>query len=215
MGHPIHLPLSALLRIILYWTADTRPEAVARELGISENTIRGYFAILLDKAEKKFEEEFANERFHMAVQIDESPFGRRKYNRGRKVKQDWVFGICEAKPGGRIYMEPVLKRDAATLAPIIFQHVDVDALIASDEWAAYRMLNAHYFHTTVCHKANFVDPRTGIHTQRIEALWGSCKWWLRAHKYRDPDHRSAYLHEWCWRYNHTWRWRELWQRILN
>jgi transposase-like protein len=177
--------------------------------------VRSYFAFLRDRATVKFQEDFEKERFNHAVQIDESLFGRRKYNRGRKARQDWVFGICDSRPGGRVYMQPVLKRDAATLIPIVEAHVDREALIASDEWAAYRQLNRQYFHATVCHKANFVSPMTGIHTQRIESLWASCKNWLRTNKYRDPEYRTQYISEWCWRYNHGNRWEELWKLILN
>jgi hypothetical protein len=76
--------------------------------------VPAYFGFLRDRAAIKFQEEFQNGYFEHAVQIDESLFGRRKYNRGRKVRQDWVFGICDSGPGGPVYMQRVLKRDAVT-----------------------------------------------------------------------------------------------------
>ena len=33
------------------------------------------------------------------VKIDDSKFGRRKYNRGHKVKGQWVFGGVERESG--------------------------------------------------------------------------------------------------------------------
>ena len=43
----------------------------------------------------------------------------------------------------------------------------------SDEWRAYSKLkNYGYKHFTVNHKENFVNPKTGKHTQLVECLWG-------------------------------------------
>ena len=51
------------------------------------------------------------------VEIDESKFGRRKYNRGRLVVGTWVFGILE-RDTGRMVMLSVADRSAATLLPL-------------------------------------------------------------------------------------------------
>jgi hypothetical protein len=214
-GKCSHLPPCKLLHIILYWCLGRSIHDVVQDLGIAKPTICAYYAILRGRAAQHLKQEFQEQRFDHAVQIDESLFGKRKYNVGRKVRQDWVFGICDSTPGGRVYMERVEKRDALTLFPIVVSFVDFEALIASDEWAAYRQLNAYYFHTTVCHKANFVDPTTGTHTQRIESLWTACKHWLRVQGYRDPECRSAYISEWCWRCNHKHDWLQLWRLVLN
>ena len=46
------------------------------------------------------------------VEIDESKFGRRKYNRGKRVEGVWVIGAVERAPERRIAMIPVTSRDA-------------------------------------------------------------------------------------------------------
>ena len=44
--------------------------------------------------------------------------------------------------------------------------------IHSDEWRAYSKLkNYGYKHFAVIHKENFVNPKTGKHTQLVECLW--------------------------------------------
>ena len=56
------------------------------------------------------------------VEIDESKFGRRKYNRGRWQEGHWVFVGVE-RITGKAFMVEVAQRDAATLIPIIQQYI--------------------------------------------------------------------------------------------
>ena len=54
------------------------------------------------------------------MEIDESLFSKRKYNRGRVLQEQWIFGGYDPvdKKG---FLVPVPKRDAATLLPIVQQ----------------------------------------------------------------------------------------------
>ena len=54
------------------------------------------------------------------MEIDESKFGKRKYNRGRWQEGHWVFGGIE-RHTKKAFLVEVPQRDAATLIPII-QH---------------------------------------------------------------------------------------------
>jgi hypothetical protein len=45
----------------------------------------------------------------IAVEIDESKFGRRKYYKGHPVEGQWVFGMFDRETGG-VVMIPVEKR---------------------------------------------------------------------------------------------------------
>ena len=67
-----------------------------------------------------------------------------------------------------------VRRDAATLLPIIVTNVRPGTIVYSDEWAAYSQLSATAgaVHRTVNHSLHFVDPDTGTHTQGVE---GACK----------------------------------------
>ena len=52
------------------------------------------------------------------VEIDESKFGKRKYNVGRLVEGQWVFGgVC--RETRQCFMVPVEQRDRATLLTIV------------------------------------------------------------------------------------------------
>ena len=69
------------------------------------------------------------------VEIDESLLVHRKYNVGHHVGEQWVFGGYDVadKVG---FMVPVDRRDAATLLPIIQQHIAPGTTVVSDLWAA-------------------------------------------------------------------------------
>ena len=59
-------------------------------------------------------------------------------------------------------MVEVLDRSAATLLPLIQQHI---LPVLSDAWRSYsRISTLGMAHETVNHSLNFVDPLTGAHT---------------------------------------------------
>ena len=74
------------------------------------------------------------------VQIDESVMVKRKYNRGRRVREQWVFGIYDPLMSTG-YIEFVDRRDRETLLPIIQRYVLPGTTVVTDGWAAYRGLN--------------------------------------------------------------------------
>ena len=118
------------------------------------------------------------------VQIDESKFGKRKYNRGRRIEGHWVLGMIEdGSEDFRLVVCPENVRDAATLIPIIQEHVAVGTEIRTDMWRAYSSLNENgYVHKVVNHsdpEHRFVTTE-GVHTQRIEANWRPAKNWFRS-----------------------------------
>ena len=132
------------------------------------------------------------------VEIDESKFGKRKYNIGRHVEDHWVFGGVE-RITGECFLVEVEHHDATTLLPRIQQHICPGSIIYSDEWwRAYNQINAStgMTHMTVNH---FVDPATGAHTQGVEAMWSSCKRVLREERTMLSKLFDTYLPDYMWR----------------
>ena len=108
----------------------------------------------------------------------------------------WVFGSMERGSGDSLLVE-VAHRDAATLLPIIANHVKPGSIVYSDEWSAYNQLSATtgHIHRTVNHSLYFVDPATGAHTQGVEGMWSACKRMMREEKTMHSKLFDTYLPE--------------------
>ncbi|KAH7956246.1 hypothetical protein HPB52_007658 [Rhipicephalus sanguineus] len=85
---------------------------------------------------------------------------RRNNYGGVSDKGPWIFGMLYVSTK-ELRLFKVDKRDAATLGPLIAKNVLPGTTVFSDEWAAYRV--------------NFIDPATGVNTQRIESEWQKAK----------------------------------------
>ena len=107
------------------------------------------------------------------AEIDESKFGKRKYNRGRQVEGHWVF-VGTERITGECFLVEVEHRDVATLLPLILYHIRPGSILYSDEWKVYSRITATtgISHETVNHSLHFVDPVTGAHTHRV---WKRCR----------------------------------------
>ena len=94
-------------------------------------------------------------------------------------------------------------RSAATLIPVITQHILPGTTIVSDLWRAYNRIptipGMNYVHETVNHSENFVDPITGANTQRIERCWKSAKERNKRHNGTHRQMLDSYMCEYMWR----------------
>ena len=109
------------------------------------------------------------------VEIDECMLVRRKYNRGRLVREQWIFGGYESS-SKRSFFVPVENRNRVTLHNLILTYIRPGSIIMSDEWAAYGNLAEYgYVHFTVNHSENYVDPVTGATTNHVESVWQKLK----------------------------------------
>ena len=109
------------------------------------------------------------------VEVDESKFGKRKYNRERRVDGVWVFGgiCCRTR---QCFLVTVQDRKAETLIPIIQRYIKPGTKIITDCWSSYSSLERlGYVHGTVNHSYEFVNSETGDHTQNIESTWRTVK----------------------------------------
>ena len=158
------------------------------------------------------------------IEIDESLISKRKYHKGRLIKQIWVFGGIN-RESKKFFIIPLLEeeeeekeqneenyllekdyrdamlkrlpRDKPTLESIIQKYILPGSIIYSDEWAAYNSLSElGYGHKVIKHKENFVHPEDpDIHTQNIERLWRDFKEWVKR-----PGMSEQYLKQYLSRF---------------
>lgn len=186
-----HLSLKTQTYMLYEWANDTAIKDIETECSISHRTAVRFCRLCRDICEQyRVLNPVVIGGLHVVnghveskiVEIDETYFSRRKYNRGRYTGGVWVFGGVD-RLSGQCFMEIVPRRNRQTLFPIIQQHIAVGSRIISDMWAAYRTLpqlaNA-YTHDYINHSLHFVDPTDPhVHTQTIEGLWNRVK---RKHK---------------------------------
>ena len=130
------------------------------------------------------------------VEIDETLFVRAKGKKGSKRWSPavWVLGMIERYSKKRVYVplinisrnekgnhvwHEILKRDTATLVPLIQTYVAPGSLIFSDGWTAYLALKENGFlHGRIIHQRHWCDPdNPSHHTNTIERSFGDLKEW--------------------------------------
>ena len=95
--HPSKLSITSLIQFMYLWCEDIQSHAIMeKQLQRSPATVVDWKDFMRDICV----EEIIQDAEHLGgpgiiVEIDEFKFGKRKYNRGRLVVGNWVFGILE------------------------------------------------------------------------------------------------------------------------
>lgn len=133
------------------------------------------------------------------VQLDESKFGKRKYNRGHRVEGVWVFGGVEVTEERKMFAVVVEKRDGETLNELILKHVLPGSIVITDGWKGYNLFksNLKFSHHWVNHSISFVNS-DGLHTNHIEGTWNGTKIKIKPQS-RVKGKMQGYLFEFIWR----------------
>jgi len=199
------LSLGDTFCVMYYWAAEKPVAQVVEDLGIA----RGTAVDIYSRIRQKVAEHIDATPLQLGgpgivCQIDESCFSHKiKAHRGRAPEDPiWVFGIIDSSLVRRsFHIEVVGNRSANTLLPIIERHTLPGTVIHSDEWAAYGRISSTLglAHGIVNHSRHFVDPNTGVHTQRIESLWNALKYKIKRMKGVRREHLPLYLKEFMWR----------------
>ena len=98
---------------------------------------------------------------------------------------------------------------------IIAKYLQCRSEVHTDDWCAYRWLKHHLpnhvaRHMVVVHANNFVNPLTGVHTQKVELSCANLKQGVKRRKGVSKDDLQAYLDDRMWR-----PWRGLDNIIVN
>ena len=181
-----HIPVISVFMLLWLWCCRTRAKVASAIVNIPKNTVLQQNRYIRDICSWKLlqiPDQFEFGGPGCVVQIDESVITKCKYNVGRVVREQWVFGIFGINENRGIIMY-IDNRSAAILIKKIKKHIKPGTEIWSDSWKGYSSLSnlvgvSPYIHKTVNHSRNFVDPVTGICTNHVEAFWAKLKGYLR------------------------------------
>ena len=165
------------LRILELWMQRIPTRAIEYITDTSRTSINKILKKVSKIVVNRYDEEFSKiGGKDIVVEIDESKFGKRKYNRGHRVDGVWIFGMVERTEERRIHLLAVDDRKASTLKKALVKRVDSESTIYSDCWKGYNSLIEQFSeHLTVNHSENYKDPITGVHTNTIEGNWCGIK----------------------------------------
>lgn len=212
------IPLKNILLIIYEWSFSTTIKNVAEKVGNDRKSVSRIYKKLRGLCKNFYEQNhLILGGQNLVVQIDESKFVKLKNNRGEPrgnvLKKFWVFGIyCVTSK--KVFIKLVSNRKQNTLFPLIRTHVVPNTIIWSDEFSVYTggpnysterpsplSLLGPYVHQVVCHRYEFVDTNTGVHTNHIEGLWGGAKKIFRNMHGCLNSSIQDYLYVFMWKYN--------------
>ncbi|KAG0435040.1 hypothetical protein DMUE_4915 [Dictyocoela muelleri] len=201
------LPMRTIFFIFYKYINGISLLDIARELEISRNTVSEY----VDLVREIICEHIASSSEKLGglnidgtkkvVEIDESLFFKRKYNRGCINDGQWFVGGVE-RGSKKTFIVPVENRNAETLGEVIFENVLPNTIVITDQWRAYHKAlenMVEYEHRSVNHSINFVNPEDkSIHTQAIEGLWSLSKRFLREKPGISKEQHLEYLIQFIW-----------------
>ncbi|XP_047488392.1 uncharacterized protein LOC125038837 [Penaeus chinensis] len=112
----------------------------------------------------------------IVVDIDETLFGKMKYEKGKSLSQIWVFGGIE-RDSKNYFIVPLEEPLSQNLMSLIQKYIRPGSVIVSNRWNAYSSINDYdYVHQVINHSGDSTDEENAeAHTQSIELLWHDIK----------------------------------------
>jgi hypothetical protein len=208
------LPVNEVMELGYYWLAQCSRESLLRITGHSPNTVSDYMAHYRQLVGESLDtDDTVVGGPGISVYVDESKFGRRKYNRGHRVEGVWVIGGVDSTPERNMFAETIETRDRDSIVAALTRHIAPESIVVTDCWRGYSGIDEALSvrHMTVNHSAGFVNPENNACTNAIEGTWAGMKNRIPA-RCRTRNHIEGHLLEYIWRRRHR---DNLWNALVN
>jgi len=98
-------------------------------------------------------------------------FKKRKYHRDNAIEEQWIFSGTK-RGTTKSFMIPVVKRNSATLIPLIIQWILPGTKIISGDWSTHtKMSDADYKHLQRKHNISFAGMDNYAKLHSVESFW--------------------------------------------
>ena len=208
------LPCSRILLLAFLWVNGCSWSCALGVTGHSAPTVSQfyqYFRTLVTSSLDEEDDIIGGQ--DIEVEIDETKLGKRKYQRGHRVKGVWVLVGVERTPERKAFLVAVPDRSSDTLSAVIYSHVKPGSIILTDMWRGYSTLERDlgFQHKKVNHSKGFKNPVDGTCTNTVEGTNNALKLRIR------PRNRTQYgidehLGEFVWRRKNT---GHLWEAFIS
>ena len=214
------IKINLILTLAYYWLLRMPVTSITVMLNISSKTACDYYSffekLVADEISETIQKIGGQ---NVIVEIDESKFGRRKYNKGHWVEGTWIVGGVERTPERRMFAVAVNDRSTDTIEAIINQCVEPGSIIYTDFWKSYdTAINEINFindstvfeHKKVNHSDEFITEDC-VHTNTIEGTWNGIKCTMNTRQ-KSKDKCPIHILTFIWRRQSKGR---LWDAFLD
>jgi transposase-like protein len=202
------------MHIAYLWLTNCTSETILQHTGHNTETVTAYKKHLRQLVIETLETDdtiIGGEG--VVVQIDETKFGKRKYNRGHRVDGAWSIVGVEITDERRVFAEVVENRSEETIVNVLQRHVAEGSTIWTDCWKGYRNLSKLFNvnHQTVNHSREFVNKENGVNTNTVEGTNYALKHFIPPRN-RTRQLLDAHLQEFVWRRKNE---KTLWESFIS
>lgn len=172
------LPVNQVMEIGYYWLAKCNYESILKITGHSSITISNYTRFFREHVARCLDpDDTLIGGNGVKVFVDESKFGRRKYNRGHSVNGVWVIGGVDDSIDRKMFAVIIDRRDRESIIDVLSRHVLPGSILITDCWRGYIGVGEilQTTHLTVNHSIGFVNNENGACTNAIEGTWAGLK----------------------------------------
>jgi hypothetical protein len=208
------LPCRQILSLAYWWLLKLPQKSIETVTNCDSKTVQAYLGYFRQLVGQSLDDEDCQIGGHnIVVEVDESKFSRRKYNRGHAVDGAWILGGVERTDAKRLFLTQVPDRSASTLLDILAKHVHPGSTVMTDLWRGYiGMADAlNVQHLTVNHTLQFKNCENGACTNTIEGTWNGVKMTITPRQ-RSKKTIDQCLLEYIWRRRNK---TDLWGGLLN